>query len=180
MLAFKSLALLSALPCIVLGGKIHQGSQNFTLYGYSPQFGGNPLVFMDGYAYLADVDGLNVTDSAVVRFTPGSKNEWLASPNATTAGGSSWLNTTFSVPAAQTSNRRVGFISGNSTSGNRITSGFRLFGSLATLVTSDGELESLWTGLDVGQHLYALYWNDTSLGQFPITLTTVAPSNLSG
>ncbi|EUC27968.1 hypothetical protein COCVIDRAFT_97923 [Bipolaris victoriae FI3] len=179
MLTFKSLALLSTLPCVVLGGKNRQGSQNFTLYGYSRQFGGNPLVFMDGYAYLVDVDELNVTNPTIVRFTSDSKNEWFASPNTTTSVESPWLNTTFSVPTPQTSDRRVGFINGNSTSGNRITSGFRLFGSLATLVTSDGELESLWTGLDVGRHLYALYWNDTSLGQIPITLTAVAPSNLS-
>ncbi|KAJ6199036.1 hypothetical protein J3E72DRAFT_384484 [Bipolaris maydis] len=160
-----------------VGGKTRHVSQNFTLFGYSSQFGGNPLIYMDGYAYLADVAGLNVTNPAVVRFTSNSKNEWFASPNATTSGESSWLNTTFSVPTAQASDRRVGFINGNSTSGNRITSGFRLFGPLASLVTSNGQLESLWTGLDVGRNLYALYWNDTSLGQIPITLTAVAPAN---
>lgn len=113
--------------------------------------------------------------------TSDSNNRWVASPNVTMGGASTWSNATLFVPGTQNDNRRVGFTAGdgNSTSEDEVTSGFRLYGSMAALMTDDGKLESLWTGLQVGQHVHALYWNDTSLGQIPITLTIVAPSNPS-
>lgn len=154
--------------------------------------------FIAGVAYVGNTDELNTTDAAIVRckssvqnlsgesqdtdtfsVTSDSSNEWLASPNVTVGGNSTWSNATFFVPTSENSDRRVGFLNGNSTSANKITSGFRLYGSMAALVTDDGKLESLWTGLQVSAHLHALYWNDTSLGQIPITLTSVAPSNPS-
>ncbi|USP73627.1 hypothetical protein yc1106_00901 [Curvularia clavata] len=179
----KSLALLCTLPFVAFGAGNPQKSQDFMLYGYSDRFGGSPLVyadvsFMEGMAYVGNADELNITDAAIVKFTSDSSNQWLASPNVTAGGDSSWSNATFFVPTAQNSDRRIGFVDANSTTENKITSGFRLYGSLAALVL-DGRLETLWTGLQVGPHVHALYWNDTSLGQIPITLTNVAPSNPS-
>jgi len=154
--------------------------------------------FIKGVAYVGDADELNITDAAIVRckssvqklngnlkgintfsVTSDSSKRWFASPNVTVRGEPAWSNATFFVPTTQNSDRRIGFIDGNATSENKVTSGFRLYGSMAALLTADGKLESLWTGLQVGQHVHALYWNDTSLGQIPVTLTNVAPSNPS-
>lgn len=42
---------------------------------------------------------------------------------------------------------------------------------------NDGVLATSWTGLKGEDGVYALYWNDTSAGQVPLTLRRVAPSN---
>lgn len=93
MSTFKSIAILSTLPFLTWGAKSHQGLQNFTLYGYSDQFGGNPLIYADGkqpiqttqlarkgdssiegYAYIGNIDELNTTDAAIVRCKYGMQN----------------------------------------------------------------------------------------------------------
>ncbi|KAH7355719.1 hypothetical protein BKA66DRAFT_475097 [Pyrenochaeta sp. MPI-SDFR-AT-0127] len=60
-----------------------------------------------------------------------------------------------------------------------ITSGFTFYGSTASLIGADGQLETLWSALRINDNLHALYWNDTSLGQSSIILRNIAPSNPS-
>ncbi|EUC41695.1 hypothetical protein COCMIDRAFT_40153 [Bipolaris oryzae ATCC 44560] len=180
MSALKSFALLSTLPFLALGATRRAAARNFIFYGYSDQFGGSPLIYSDGYAYVGSIDATNTTDAAIVNFTSTTNNEWLGSPNVTVPGHtSSWSNATFFIPTADDSDKRVGFLTSNSTIDGKAISGFRLYGSMAAFVTDDGQLVSAWTGLQVSQNLHRLYWNDTSLGQIPVTLTTVAPSNPS-
>jgi hypothetical protein len=80
------------------------------------------------------------------------------------------------VPAAGNFDRRVGFANGTS-SPDVVTTGFRFYGSLAAHVGDDGSLETFFTGLQITPGVQALYWNDTSLGQQPIVIRNVAPSN---
>jgi hypothetical protein len=84
---------------------------------------------------------------------------------------------TFMVPNSSNSDRRVGFHLDSSSTSDKITSGFRFYGSLAGHLGTDGALETWFTGLNISTGVQALYWNDTSLGQAPIMLRHLAPSN---
>lgn len=82
------------------------------------------------------------------------------------------------VPAAGSSDMRVGFLdSGNSSDSTHITTGFSFYGNTAILIGTDGSLETMWTALETGAGVYALYWNETASGQVPVTLRRVAPSS---
>jgi hypothetical protein len=107
--------------------------------------------------------------------TPGSDQVWFASPNVTDTP-TTLTNATFFIPNFNNVDQRVGFFNSNSTPTDIISTGFHMYGSLASLVV-DQKLVSLWTGLRVAEHVHALYWNDTSLGQVPITLRDIRPSN---
>lgn len=107
---------------------------------------------------------------------------WIGAPNTTDRANAttpSWTNVTLFVPTPSAADGRVGFLDGgNSSTGNVITAGFVFYGSTAMLTTDDGELETLWTGLPMGDTgVHALYWNDTSQGQVPITMRRIAPSS---
>ena len=111
-----------------------------------------------------------------------SNTSWTASPNTTntTTVVPPWSNVALYVPVSDSSDKRVGFLSDNNTAvSGAVTSGFRFYGSMAALVGTDGQLETLWYSLQVSERVHALYWNDTSLGQTPVVLRSKAPSNPS-
>lgn len=95
----------------------------------------------------------------------------------TNVSAANWSDVTFYVPDNTTSDKRVGFLaSGDSTAG-AIESGFYFYGSTAVLIGETGTLESNFYALQVSERVHRLYWNDTSLGQKPVILRSMAPSN---
>lgn len=105
---------------------------------------------------------------------------WFANPNTTlltNATAASWSNVTFFVPDNTTSDKRVGFKSSNETADGAIETGFYFYGSTAVLIEQTGTLESNFFALQISDRIHRLYWNDTSLGQVPVILRSVAPSN---
>lgn len=95
----------------------------------------------------------------------------------TSATTASWANVTFYVPDNTTSDKRVGFLSSDASTDGAIESGFYFYGSTAVLIGDSGTLESSFFALQISQRVHRLYWNDTSLGQVPVILRSVAPSN---
>lgn len=109
---------------------------------------------------------------------------WIGSPNTTDLSNGTtpdWSNVTLFVPGSGSSDGRVGFMDGgNSTNSSVVTSGFVFYGSTAMVKSDDGSLETLWTGLPMGDTgVHQLYWNDTSSGQIPLIMRSIAPSNPS-
>lgn len=105
---------------------------------------------------------------------------WIGNPNTTHLSdptAASWSNMTFYVPDNTTSDKRVGFLAGNASTDSAITTGFFLYGSTVVLIGESGTLESNFYALRVDDNSFRLYWNDTSLGQFPVMLRSVGPSN---
>lgn len=83
---------------------------------------------------------------------------------------------TFAVPSDSSSDKRVRFLTNETSGSDVITTGFLFYGANAFLF-KDGNLESPWFALQVNERVHALYWNDTSLGQVPVTLRNNPPSN---
>lgn len=88
-----------------------------------------------------------------------------------------WSNVTFYVPDNTTSDKRVGFLASDASTDGAIESGFFFYGSTAVLIGESGTLESNFYSLQVSDRTHRLYWNDTSLGQVPVVLRSMAPSN---
>jgi hypothetical protein len=84
---------------------------------------------------------------------------------------------TFYIPDNTVSDKRVGFLSSDNSTDGAITSGFYFYGSTAVLIGETGVLESNFFALQVNERIHRLYWNDTSLGQVPVILRSIAPSN---
>jgi hypothetical protein len=95
----------------------------------------------------------------------------------TNATAASWSNVTFYVPDNTTSDKRIGFLSSDESTDGAIETGFYFYGSTAVLIGETGMLESNFFALQVSDRVHRLYWNDTSLGQVPVVLRSVAPSN---
>ncbi|KAG9198493.1 hypothetical protein G6514_009925 [Epicoccum nigrum] len=109
-----------------------------------------------------------------------TNNMWIGNPNTTHVSdptAADWSNTTFYVPDNTTSDKRVGFLAGNASTDGAITTGFFLYGSTVVLIGESGTLESNFYALRIDDNTFRLYWNDTSLGQFPVMLRSVGPSN---
>ncbi|OAL45956.1 hypothetical protein IQ07DRAFT_591223 [Pyrenochaeta sp. DS3sAY3a] len=179
---FEKLFVTCMLPSLALGMQKRATLESFGLYGYGEGYGGFPLFYIDGYAYLGEAERANNSDAATVTFSSISNDEWTGSPNTTIPAMNdtlpSWSNVTFFVPGPAASDRRVGFVSSNETaSSDLITSGFVFYGSTASLIGSEGNLETMFYALQVSERIHALYWNDTSLGQTPVVLRSIAPSN---
>ncbi|GKT95338.1 cytochrome P450 protein [Colletotrichum tofieldiae] len=98
-------------------------------------------------------------------------------------GLSIWSNLTFSVPAEGTSDHDVGFVSSNSTSSDRQTSGFMFYGTFIFVESSSGAMESLWYATPSSiDGIYSLKWNETgdsSTDKIILTLKKTPPSNAS-
>lgn len=88
-----------------------------------------------------------------------------------------WSNETFYVPDNTTADKRVGFLASNAFTDAAVETGFYFYGSTAVLIGNNGTLESDFYALKVSDGIHRLYWNDTSLGQVPVVLRSVAPSN---
>lgn len=84
---------------------------------------------------------------------------------------------TFYVPDNTTSDKRVGFHASGVSASSAIETGFSFYGSLAVLVGDSGTLESNFYALQVSDRTHRIYWNDTGLGQVPVSLRSTAPSN---
>jgi hypothetical protein len=84
---------------------------------------------------------------------------------------------TFYVPDNTVSDKRVGFLSSTDSTTGAITEGFYFYGSTAVLIGETGTLESSFFALQVSERIHQLYWNDTSLGQVPVILRSIAPSS---
>lgn len=105
---------------------------------------------------------------------------WIGNPNTTLSTNSTavnWSNVTFYVPDNTTSDKRVGFLASDASTDAAITTGFFFYGSTAVLIGESGTLESNFYALQVSDRTHRLYWNDTSLGQVPVVLRSIAPSN---
>ncbi|KAF2023524.1 hypothetical protein EK21DRAFT_80698 [Setomelanomma holmii] len=167
------------MPFLALGLKKRATPASFSLYAYSEGFGGQPLFYADGYAYIGDPAKSNITDAAPVLFSSGSNNMWYGSPNTTFSNGTtpSWSNVTLTVPGPASTDRRVSLPYVDNSTDGTVTSGFIFYGSTAMHVTADGQLESMFYALQVSDRVSALYWNDTSIGQVPVILRNIAPSN---
>ncbi|KAF2678338.1 hypothetical protein K458DRAFT_348843, partial [Lentithecium fluviatile CBS 122367] len=180
--ALQRSLLLAALPFLALGSRFQRRADpsTFQLYAYGEGFGGLSVFYADGYAYLGDPNLSNSTDAATVTFTATSTNEWLGSPNTTSVTNSThsptWSNVTLFIPETGASDTRVGFLDSNSTTTDVLTSAFRFYGQTAMFFGDSGTFETLWTSLQLENGIRALYWNDTSSGQTPLTLRSIAPS----
>lgn len=153
------------------------------------------LMKHSGFAYVGKDDALSATDISHAECKlmeinwhacsfplklpvfPSDNGVWLVQLTLTNTSTPSATNATFSIPGTTQSERRISVVTGNASSDGSVTTNFRFYGSLAAHVGSDGQLETLFTGLNVGEGVQALYWNDTSLGQSPIVLRNEAPSN---
>lgn len=201
------LAVLCTLPLFALGAKRRATSSNFALYGYGEGFGGFPLFYADGrmspslaqtpltttrlciYRCCRPIQKQQCSRSvllvydhlleSILVYSPfavslGADDVWVGNPNNTAV---SWSNVKFYVPDDTASDKRVGFLSNDEDSKSAIETGFYFYGSTAVLIGETGELESNFFALQVSEHIHRLYWNDTSLGQVPIILRSVAPSS---
>ncbi|KAF2450101.1 hypothetical protein P171DRAFT_405851 [Karstenula rhodostoma CBS 690.94] len=175
------ISLLCTLPLLALGAKFNRATPDeFGLFGYGQGFGGFPLFYADGYAYLGEPASSNSSDPGVVTFTPsgsGTSQSWIGNPNTTLTNYTvSWSNVTFAIPSTSSSDKRVRFLTNETSDLDVITTGFNFYGAAAFAV-EDGRLESSWYALQVSERVNALYWNDTSLGQVPVVLNHNPPSN---
>lgn len=84
---------------------------------------------------------------------------------------------TFYVPDNTNSDKRIGFLASDASTNGAIETGFYFYGSTAVLIGESGTLESNFYALQVSDRIHRLYWNDTSLGQVPVILRSMAPSN---
>ncbi|KAF1930627.1 uncharacterized protein M421DRAFT_418921 [Didymella exigua CBS 183.55] len=177
---FSRLAVLSTLPFLSLGMKKRAVPSNFALYGYGDGLGGFPLFYADGFAYIGEPAKSNSSDAATVAFSLGTDDVWIGNPNntqLTNSTAATWSNVTFYVPDTTATDKRIGFLSSNASTDGAVETGFFFYGSTAVLIGSDGTLESSWYALKVGDRTHQLYWNDTSLGQVPVILRSIAPSS---
>ena len=104
---------------------------------------------------------------------------WIGNPNTTYVAdptAADWANVTFYVPDSTTSDKRIGFLADGASTDSAIEKGFFLYGSTVVLIGESGSLASEFYALRVSNRSFRLYWNDTSLGQVPIVLRSVAPS----
>ncbi|KAH6639586.1 hypothetical protein C7974DRAFT_134838 [Boeremia exigua] len=173
---------LCTLPFLALGAKKREVPSHFGLYGYGEGFGGFPLFYADGYAYIGEAAQSNISNAATVDFSLGTGNMtslWIGNPNTTLlpdANTANWADTVFYLPDNTTSDKRVGFLSNNNATDGAIKTGFSFYGSTAVLIGETGTLESSFYALQVSERVHRLYWNETSLGQKPVVLRAVAPS----
>ncbi|CAG5138702.1 uncharacterized protein ALTATR162_LOCUS423 [Alternaria atra] len=174
--------LVASLPLVVEGARKRDVSPSatFQLYAYSDDFGGLPLFYADGLAYVGDPSQVNNSDAAVVIFTTNSDHHFVGNPNTTLSNTTpSWSNVTLFVPEAASGDKRVGFLPPNDGTGNTTThtSGFAFYGSTAMLYGDDGGIVTSFSGSKLqGSDVYELFWNDTD-GTVPLTLRRIAPSN---
>ncbi|PVH90786.1 hypothetical protein DM02DRAFT_620849 [Periconia macrospinosa] len=149
----------------------------FQLYAYGKDIGGFPLFYNKGLAFAGNPDksAANDSNAAVVSFVTGDNNAWVGSPvNKTT----DWNNVTLFVPTNATQDTRVGFLpSSNGGNSSIETTGFSFYGNTGMVIKPDGTVEMLFTGLVIDAEIVQVYWNDTSSGQVPITLRSMAPSS---
>ncbi|KAK7440676.1 hypothetical protein Landi51_10477 [Colletotrichum acutatum] len=159
----------------------------FQVYAYGEGIGGLSMFSAGGSdAYFGDHTKFNDSNAAPVIFTPTDNNGWLGAPNTTALNSTSpptWSNLTFSIPAEGSSDHDVGFLSSNSSSSDRQTSGFVFYGSFIFVEASSGGMESLWYATPSSINgIYSLKWNDTSDAtedKIVLTLKKTAPSNAS-
>ncbi|CAN9473369.1 unnamed protein product [Alternaria alternata] len=168
-------------PLVVLGARKRDASPSstFQLYAYSDRFGGLPLFYADGLAYLGNPSLSNSSDAAVVIFTTDSDHHFVGNPNVTAGSvAPSWSNVTLFVPEPSSGSKRVGFLPPNDGTGNATThtSGFAFYGSTAMLYGDDGSIATSFSGIQSENGIYELFWNDTE-GTTPLTLRKQAPSN---
>lgn len=88
----------------------------------------------------------------------------------------SWSNVTFAIPSDSAADKRVKFLTNDTTNSEEVSTGFYFYGNTASVI-EEGKMESSWFALRLSTRVHALYWNDTSLGQVPVTLRSVPPSN---
>ncbi|KAF2799259.1 hypothetical protein K505DRAFT_294905 [Melanomma pulvis-pyrius CBS 109.77] len=183
-MSILKLALFASLPFVALGARQRRATTDeFELFAYGPKLGGPGLFYADGYAYIGDPSLSNSSDAATVICRSSLNGAFTGSPNTTNLANSTsadWSNVTLFVPGPSNTDHRVGFLdsSNTTTSSDIITDSFFFYGSTAMVKGSDGSLETFWTGLAVGNTgVYALYWNDTSLGQVHLTMRNVGPSS---
>ncbi|KAF1352820.1 hypothetical protein EJ07DRAFT_135667 [Lizonia empirigonia] len=181
-MSFSRFMMLCTLPFLALGAKQHSVTDDFALFGYGKDFGGLPLFYADGYAYIGEATQSNISNAAPVTCEFPSADVWIGNPNTTlltNATAASWSNVTFYIPENTNSDKRIGFLSSGESTDGVIETGYSFYGSTAMLKDNDGTLASSFYALNISERVYRLYWNDTSLGQVPVVLRSIAPSNLS-
>ncbi|KAG9187947.1 hypothetical protein G6011_01870 [Alternaria panax] len=174
--------LAASLPLVVLGARKRDvsSSATFQLYAYGDGFGGLPLYYVDGLAYIGDPSVANSSEAAVVIFSMDSNHHFIGNPNVTDGDvAPSWSNVTLFVPEPSSGDKRVGFLPPNDGTGNTTThtSGFAFYGSTAMLHGDDGSISTAFSSIKSQKTgMYELFWNDTE-GAIPLTLRRTAPSN---
>ncbi|EFY85485.1 hypothetical protein MAC_08488 [Metarhizium acridum CQMa 102] len=164
-------------------------TQPFQMYAYGPGIGGLSIFSSGGNAFIGDYQSTNQSQAAPVIITPahtGVKNgSWIGNPNTTRPVNSidppTWSNREFAIPGPESSSNQVGFVTAVNDTSNTITSGFRFYGNVILLLTSDGKWESLWSAVPTAiDDVYLLQWNVTDgedSNQVPLVLKRTPPSN---
>ncbi|KAH8890321.1 hypothetical protein GQ53DRAFT_807099 [Thozetella sp. PMI_491] len=112
---------------------------DFKLYAYGEGIGGLPVFYLQGAAYIGDVNNLtsDISGEAVqVTFTD-NDGVWTISPDNSSAPFS---NETFYVPGPSSGGGPGGFLNGTAPPDNSTftSSGWSFYGSIAILELSDG------------------------------------------
>ncbi|KAF1912625.1 hypothetical protein BDU57DRAFT_523020 [Ampelomyces quisqualis] len=167
------------LPTAVFGATSRNESDPFQLYVYGEDLGGLPLVYSENYAYAMspNISFPDDSNADVVQFVNGTDNMWIGSPSTK---NTNWNNVTLFVPTADDDVTSVGFLASNDTQGNSSvkTTGFSWYGQTAVRIEQDGTVNTKFTALRLSNGAFQIYWNDSSLGQIPVTLRSKAPGNL--
>lgn len=103
---------------------------------------------------------------------------WIGSP---ITKKTDWKDVTLFVPTADGEVTGVGFLSSNDTQGNSSiqTTGFAWYGQTAMRIEEDGTIDTKFTALQLSNGAIQLYWDNTNLGQIPVTLRSMPPSNFA-
>jgi hypothetical protein len=103
---------------------------------------------------------------------------WIGSP---ITKDTDWNDVTLFVPTTDNEVTAVGFLTSNDTQGNSsiMTTGFSWYGQTAMRIEKDGTIDTKFTALQLSNGAIQLYWDDTSLGQMPVTLRSKPPTNFS-
>ncbi|PVI01803.1 hypothetical protein DM02DRAFT_335684 [Periconia macrospinosa] len=152
-------------------------TEPFELYAYGTKIGGMPMFFNKGLAFAGNPSKTADNDSYVeqVSFVTGDDDSWVASPVNKTA---EWSGSTLFIPSKVSNDTRIGFLPPSNGGNSSIdTTGFSFYGNTVLRIEDDGTMDMLFTALVIDSETIQLYWNDTSSGQVPVTLRSVAPTS---
>ncbi|KAH8648703.1 hypothetical protein BX600DRAFT_518062 [Xylariales sp. PMI_506] len=162
-------------------------SNQFELYAYGEGFGGLPVFYWNGLAYLGNASLANDTEAATVIFSRSSSDSttMVGSPIIQPGQGSpspSWSNVTYYIPADGSATHQTGFNSADTSDGSDsiITDGFVFYGGTAAWEADNGQLETMWYAVPFEDtEIWMLNWDqagDAADDKVGVSLRTVMPS----
>ncbi|KAL1966547.1 hypothetical protein VTN77DRAFT_4469 [Rasamsonia byssochlamydoides] len=156
-------------------------SRTFNLYAYGDAVGGLPLLYQDGYAYVANTTDNSTFTSIYFTESANSSTTWIAHPNTTLSPNATFTSQMLAIPIAESASRQVGFVSGETATENKTIPDFRLYGKTVFVVSSSGAWETLFfAGTTANEGVWTLLWDPddpNDAGVFPVALRTTPPSN---